>query len=206
VPSSPPPGGAGAVASRFYGPSEEAQLALALARAYYRLTVALGPSSLYEKFRYPGPLIPVLCRSEPNLTRVAVYKDLGARSRHCPYQPRLRERDRADCRRVFHLLSLASSSPPPLPAAAAATASYLSPPSPYPAMSPIPAPRAAATHAHKLKIPAPPKTLTPKRKHRKMLKDGSSEVWPEDVERVFVEGTRRLFSSSPDLSLTVIAS
>jgi hypothetical protein len=73
-------------------------------------------------------------------------------------------------------------------------------------MSPIPAPRAAATHAHKLKIPAPPKTLTPKRKHRKMLKDGSSEVWPEDVERVFVEGTRRLFSSSPDLSLTVIAS
>jgi hypothetical protein len=33
-----------------------------------------------------------------------------------------------------------------------------------------------------------PKTLTPQRKHRKLLKDGSSEVWPEDVERIFVQG------------------
>ena len=33
-----------------------------------------------------------------------------------------------------------------------------------------------------------PKSLTPQRKHRKMLKDGTSEVWPESVERVFVEG------------------
>jgi hypothetical protein len=43
--------------------------------------------------------------------------------------------------------------------------------------------------AQKLKIaPEPRATLTPKRKHRKMLKDGTSEVWPEDVEKVFVEG------------------
>lgn len=32
------------------------------------------------------------------------------------------------------------------------------------------------------------KSLTPQRKHRKLLKDGSSEVWPEDIERVFVQG------------------
>jgi hypothetical protein len=32
------------------------------------------------------------------------------------------------------------------------------------------------------------KTLTPQRKHRKLLKDGSSEVWPESVEKIFVEG------------------
>ena len=32
------------------------------------------------------------------------------------------------------------------------------------------------------------KTLTPQRKHHKLLKDGS-EVWSEEVEKVFVEGT-----------------
>jgi hypothetical protein len=57
-------------------------------------------------------------------------------------------------------------------------------------MSPAPTPRASAAHAQRLKIPAAPKTLTPKRKHRKMLKDGTSEVWPEDVEAIFVEGTQ----------------
>lgn len=35
----------------------------------------------------------------------------------------------------------------------------------------------------------PHKSLTPQRKHRKLLKDGSSEVWPEDIERIFVHGT-----------------
>ncbi|KAI9566461.1 hypothetical protein HD554DRAFT_2025356, partial [Boletus coccyginus] len=35
---------------------------------------------------------------------------------------------------------------------------------------------------------APTKSLTPQRKHRKLLKDGSSEVWPEDIERIFVQG------------------
>jgi hypothetical protein len=34
------------------------------------------------------------------------------------------------------------------------------------------------------------KSLTPQRKHRKLLKDGSGiEVWPESVEKVFVEGS-----------------
>lgn len=38
----------------------------------------------------------------------------------------------------------------------------------------------------------PSKTLTPQRKHRKLLKDGSgTEVWPERIEKVFVQGTRR---------------
>ncbi|KAI0046094.1 hypothetical protein FA95DRAFT_1417045 [Auriscalpium vulgare] len=39
------------------------------------------------------------------------------------------------------------------------------------------------------------KSLTPQRKHRKMLKDGTSEVWPEAVEKVFVEGLREYWES-----------
>lgn len=39
------------------------------------------------------------------------------------------------------------------------------------------------------------KTLTPQRKHRKLLKDGSSEVWPESIETIFVEGLRRYWQS-----------
>jgi hypothetical protein len=31
--------------------------------------------------------------------------------------------------------------------------------------------------------------ITPQRKHHKMLKDGTSEVWPEDVEKIFIQGT-----------------
>ena len=31
------------------------------------------------------------------------------------------------------------------------------------------------------------KSLTPNRKHHKLLKDGS-EVWSEEVEKIFVEG------------------
>ena len=30
--------------------------------------------------------------------------------------------------------------------------------------------------------------LTPQRKHRKMPKDDTSEVWPESVEKIFVDG------------------
>lgn len=41
----------------------------------------------------------------------------------------------------------------------------------------------------------PAKSLTPQRKHRKLLKDGSSEVWPEDIERVFVQGLREYWES-----------
>ncbi|KAF8447997.1 hypothetical protein L210DRAFT_849030 [Boletus edulis BED1] len=42
------------------------------------------------------------------------------------------------------------------------------------------------------------KSLTPQRKHRKLLKDGSSEVWPEDIERTFVQGA---YSPPPRRSL-----
>ncbi|KAL0563403.1 hypothetical protein V5O48_018664 [Marasmius crinis-equi] len=44
---------------------------------------------------------------------------------------------------------------------------------------------------------SPPKsTLTPQRKHRKLLKDGSgSEVWPESVEAVFVDGLKSYWDS-----------
>lgn len=32
-------------------------------------------------------------------------------------------------------------------------------------------------------------SITPQRKHRKLLKDGSGEeVWPESIEKVFVQG------------------
>ncbi|KIJ69428.1 hypothetical protein HYDPIDRAFT_51293, partial [Hydnomerulius pinastri MD-312] len=39
------------------------------------------------------------------------------------------------------------------------------------------------------------KSLTPQRKHRKLLKDGSSEVWPEEIERIFVQGLREYWES-----------
>ncbi|KAK0503225.1 hypothetical protein EDD18DRAFT_624145 [Armillaria luteobubalina] len=42
----------------------------------------------------------------------------------------------------------------------------------------------------------PAKSLTPQRKHRKLLKDGSgTEVWPEGIEKVFVEGLRQYWQS-----------
>jgi hypothetical protein len=43
--------------------------------------------------------------------------------------------------------------------------------------------------------PSGQRTLTPQRKHRKMLKDGTSEVWPESVEKIFVDGAVILASS-----------
>jgi len=40
------------------------------------------------------------------------------------------------------------------------------------------------------------KSLTPQRKHRKLLKDGSGEeVWPESVENIFVQGLREYWQS-----------
>ncbi|KAH7916051.1 hypothetical protein BJ138DRAFT_1076232 [Hygrophoropsis aurantiaca] len=39
------------------------------------------------------------------------------------------------------------------------------------------------------------KSLTPQRKHRKLLKDGTSEVWPEEVEKIFVQGLREYWES-----------
>ncbi|VDC06575.1 unnamed protein product [Peniophora sp. CBMAI 1063] len=42
----------------------------------------------------------------------------------------------------------------------------------------------------------PKQTLTPSRKHRKMLKNGQGEVWPEYIEEIFVEGLRAYWRSS----------
>ncbi|KAG6911500.1 hypothetical protein DXG01_014574 [Tephrocybe rancida] len=42
----------------------------------------------------------------------------------------------------------------------------------------------------------PASSLTPQRKHRKLLKDGSgTEVWPESIEKVFVKGLREYWDS-----------
>lgn len=39
-------------------------------------------------------------------------------------------------------------------------------------------------------------TITPQRKHRKLLKDGSgTEVWPEHIEQLFVQGLREYWDS-----------
>ncbi|KAF8902120.1 hypothetical protein CPB84DRAFT_1658882, partial [Gymnopilus junonius] len=39
-------------------------------------------------------------------------------------------------------------------------------------------------------------SITPQRKHRKLLKDGSGgEVWPESIEKVFVQGLREYWES-----------
>ncbi|KAI0302258.1 hypothetical protein BC826DRAFT_507356 [Russula brevipes] len=46
-------------------------------------------------------------------------------------------------------------------------------------------------------LPVSPRTKNPhpQRKHRKMLKDGTSEVWPESVEKIFVDGLRQYWES-----------
>ncbi|EDR14279.1 uncharacterized protein LACBIDRAFT_292246 [Laccaria bicolor S238N-H82] len=39
-------------------------------------------------------------------------------------------------------------------------------------------------------------SLTPQRKHRKLLKDGSgTEVWPESIEKIFVQGLKEYWNS-----------
>ncbi|KAF9464665.1 hypothetical protein BDZ94DRAFT_456593 [Collybia nuda] len=44
--------------------------------------------------------------------------------------------------------------------------------------------------------PGSSKSLTPQRKHRKLLKDGSgTEVWPESIEKIFVQGLREYWDS-----------
>ncbi|TFK29906.1 hypothetical protein FA15DRAFT_663202 [Coprinopsis marcescibilis] len=41
-----------------------------------------------------------------------------------------------------------------------------------------------------------PDSITPQRKHRKLLKDGSGvEVWPENIEKTFVQGLREYWQS-----------
>ncbi|KAG6854310.1 hypothetical protein C0991_008205 [Blastosporella zonata] len=43
---------------------------------------------------------------------------------------------------------------------------------------------------------SPTSSLTPQRKHRKLLKDGSgTEVWPESIEKIFVQGLREYWDS-----------
>ena len=51
-----------------------------------------------------------------------------------------------------------------------------------------PSPKSSPRGARSSPSPSGQSTLTPQRKHRKMLKDGTSEVWPESVEKTFVEG------------------
>ncbi|KAH9025697.1 Ca-transporting ATPase [Lactarius deliciosus] len=61
-------------------------------------------------------------------------------------------------------------------------------------MSPSPMP--SRRDARASSSPSGQKTLTPQRKHRKMLKDGNtSEVWPESVEKIFVDGCRQYWES-----------
>ncbi|KAI0082700.1 hypothetical protein K474DRAFT_1585334, partial [Panus rudis PR-1116 ss-1] len=64
----------------------------------------------------------------------------------------------------------------------------------------VPSPTASSS-AHTLDSPSAvadalfgAKSLTPQRKHHKLLKDGS-EVWSEDVERIFVEGLKEYWDS-----------
>lgn len=46
------------------------------------------------------------------------------------------------------------------------------------------------------------KTLTPQRKHRKLLKDGSgTPVWPESIEAVFVQGLSFFFGALREFCL-----
>lgn len=52
-----------------------------------------------------------------------------------------------------------------------------------------PSPKSSPKGATSSPSPTGQRTLTPQRKHRKMLKDGTSEVWPESVEKIFVAGT-----------------
>ncbi|KAH9066411.1 hypothetical protein EDB87DRAFT_1679143 [Lactarius vividus] len=61
------------------------------------------------------------------------------------------------------------------------------------AMSPSPKPSRRDPRASP--SPSGQRTLTPQRKHRKMLKDGTSEVWPESVEKIFVAGLRQYWES-----------
>ena len=59
-----------------------------------------------------------------------------------------------------------------------------------PSLTPSPSAREKALAIDKRMSDASPpgnKSLTPHRKHHKLLKDGS-EVWSEDVERIFVQG------------------
>jgi hypothetical protein len=58
--------------------------------------------------------------------------------------------------------------------------------------------RASSSTANMKKHDNHPPSITPQRKHRKLLKDGSgTEVWPEAIEKVFVQGMSRNYFSVP---------
>ncbi|KII88561.1 hypothetical protein PLICRDRAFT_41750 [Plicaturopsis crispa FD-325 SS-3] len=63
----------------------------------------------------------------------------------------------------------------------------------------MPSPLTTATTINDIRDMSPnansKKTLTPQRKHRKLMRDGTSEVWPEVVEEVFVKGLREYWES-----------
>ncbi|KIP09120.1 hypothetical protein PHLGIDRAFT_87223, partial [Phlebiopsis gigantea 11061_1 CR5-6] len=64
-------------------------------------------------------------------------------------------------------------------------------------LTPSPSSRPSSLASDKCMSDAPQsgaKSLTPHRKHHKLLKDGS-EVWSEDVERVFVQGLKEYWES-----------
>ncbi|KAF8959051.1 hypothetical protein BDZ97DRAFT_1667710 [Flammula alnicola] len=53
----------------------------------------------------------------------------------------------------------------------------------------------SSSHTVKKQDSVPP-SITPQRKHRKLLKDGSgTEVWPESIEKIFVQGLREYWES-----------
>ncbi|KAI0273376.1 hypothetical protein BC834DRAFT_205426 [Gloeopeniophorella convolvens] len=58
-----------------------------------------------------------------------------------------------------------------------------------------PSPKSSPRGARSSPSSSEHRTLTPQRKHRKMLKDGTSEVWPESVEKIFVDGLRQYWES-----------
>ncbi|KDR81575.1 hypothetical protein GALMADRAFT_135005 [Galerina marginata CBS 339.88] len=56
--------------------------------------------------------------------------------------------------------------------------------------------RASSSTVNVRKHDSQPPSITPQRKHRKLLKDGSgTEVWPEAIEKVFVQGLREYWDS-----------
>ncbi|EKM55389.1 uncharacterized protein PHACADRAFT_255986 [Phanerochaete carnosa HHB-10118-sp] len=64
-----------------------------------------------------------------------------------------------------------------------------------PSTTPSPSARSKPLAIDKCMSDAPsPKSLTPHRKHHKLLKDGS-EVWSEEVEKIFVQGMPHAFTS-----------
>ncbi|KAH9164446.1 Ca-transporting ATPase [Lactarius sanguifluus] len=63
-------------------------------------------------------------------------------------------------------------------------------------MAMTPSPMPSRRDARASPSPSGQRTLTPQRKHRRMLKDGgTSEVWPESVEDIFVDGLRQYWES-----------